>query len=355
MPFDIPLRLVALLGAITFFVFILRGVYRRSISGMEFLIWSLVAMSIAVLSLFPGVLSLFFAVLPLSFDTRYDRLLGLAFLAVLFCLAAIYHYRGIIHKHRIQVLKTVHYLALQQFRQKHPEPIDCKLFIIIPALNEAKNIGNVLNRIPETIHGMRPLILVVDDGSTDDTMQIAESKGATAVQHPTKFGGGMAHRTGYTIATAVGAEYVVTIDADGQYQPEEIERLLAPVVEDKADLTIGSRIMGFYEQNLDKKHLFRSFGVRFFNLIMSILSGSRVTDCSSGFRAIRCDRLHAINLVQDQFHASEFLLESVKRKLRFQEVPISFLKRISGHSKKPQDFHYGFGFFMGLLKSWLRK
>jgi len=151
------------------------------------------------------------------------------------------------------------------------------------------------------------------------------------------------------------ARYVVTLDADGQYQPEEIERLLQPIIEGEADVVSGSRTLGYYEQKFTKNHFIRSFGVKLFNIILTVMTWKRITDSSSGFRAIKVEFIPRLNLIEEQFHSSEFLLECLKNGLRFKEVPISFLKRISGDSKKPKSLLYSLGFVRAMLKTWIRK
>ena len=175
------------------------------------------------------------------------------------------------------------------------------------------------------------------------------------VEHPTNFGQCMAYRTGYMIAMGLKVENIIHLDADGQYQPEELEILLQPIINNEADFVSGSRLMGKYEQQNAKGHLTRSIGVRFFNILLTILTGEKITDSASGFRAMKVSFLPLLTLKQDQFHSSELLIESLKNGAKFKEVPISFLKRISGDSKKPSSFRYGLGFINAILSTWTRK
>ena len=179
--------------------------------------------------------------------------------------------------------------------------------------------------------------------------------GAMLVEHPTNFGQCMAYRTGYQIAIELSAKNVIHLDADGQYQPEELEVILKPIVDNEADLVSGSRLLGKYEQKNTSGHFIRGFGVRFFNVILTILTGKKITDSASGFRAIRTSFLPMLTLKQDQFHSSELLIESLKNGAVFKEVPVSFLKRISGKSKKPDFFRFGIGFINTIIRTWMRK
>lgn len=135
--------------------------------------------------------------------------------------------------------------------------------VLIPAFNEAGNIAAVLQKVPSTIRGLPVRPIVISDGSTDRTDSVAKDCGAWVVRHSTNYGQGMALQTGYRCATALGATYAVTLDADGQYSPAEIERLLTPLLENRADIVSGSRMLGYYEQEFAENHRIRSFGVHF--------------------------------------------------------------------------------------------
>src|SRR5205823_6291069 len=115
--------------------------------------------------------------------------------------------------------------------------------VVIPAHNEAAAIGDVISRIPKTIERMQVVVIVVDDGSTDDTAQIARVFGAQVLRHVTNLGAGAATVTGLKAAQALNADVIVTIDADGQHDPEEIERLVQCLLEGPFDVVIGSRIL----------------------------------------------------------------------------------------------------------------
>ena len=112
--------------------------------------------------------------------------------------------------------------------------------------------------------------------------------------------------------------------------------------------------MGTYEERFKISNLPRSIGVVFFNYILTFLLGLKITDSSSGFRSINVKFLPMLTLKQEQFHSSELLIESIKKGARFKEVPISFLGRISGKSKKPNSVKYAFGFLNAIIRTWLR-
>ncbi|MFO1519196.1 MAG: glycosyltransferase family 2 protein [bacterium] len=224
------------------------------------------------------------------------------------------------------------------------------ILAIVPAFNEAENLPAVLPRIPKKVCG-RPLsVLVVNDGSTDDTSKVAGEFGAFVLDLSARRGGGAALRAGFEDAKKRGVEIVVTLDADGQHQPEEIETLVSPILEGEADLVIGSRLLGDYEKDSE----LRRVGIHFFNGLIRILSGIRVTDCSSGFRAFRLSELKKLHLVQDQYHTAEMILEAGKKGVRIVERPITVKRRWKGKSKKGNHLAYGFHFCRTLLKTWWR-
>jgi glycosyltransferase involved in cell wall biosynthesis len=222
--------------------------------------------------------------------------------------------------------------------------------VVIPAYNEEDNIGAVLPRIPASVCGVDTAVLVVDDGSRDGTGEIARQHGAAVARHVTNLGGGAALRTGYRLMSDSGAAVVVTLDADGQHLPEEMSRLVQPVLDGDVDVAHGSRVLG----EADENHFAREMGIIFFNRLVSFITRTRVTDCSNGYRAVRTDVLPQLVLRQEQFHTSEFMIEAIKRGVPAREVPVTVARRLHGHSKKPAVVRYGLGFANAIVRAWLR-
>ena len=222
--------------------------------------------------------------------------------------------------------------------------------ILMPAFEEEENIGKVVPRIPKTIAGAPAVTLVIDDGSGDDTAKVAAEAGAIVVRNPFNRGGGAALRLGYDAAVVLKPKVVVTMDADGQHQPEEIEQLVAPIMEGKADIIVGSRVLGTRE----KDSLVRWAGIHIFNGVINLLMGANITDCSSGFRAFRLEAIRGLNLVQDQYHTAELIIVAAKAGLVIKEEPIHISKRLSGTSKKGANLFYGFRFLRTVIKTWIR-
>ena len=279
------------------------------------------------------------------------RILGLAVFAVivLFLLTV----RSLLQNSRIErkLSAALEGIAWDEFRTAGlSERFDDRVAVVIPAYNEEDNIGQVIPRIPATVCGLETAILVVDDGSRDRTGEIARGLGAAVARHPTNLGGGAALRTGYRLMVDSGARIVVTLDADGQHRPEEMERLVGPVADGTVDVAHGSRVLGQAEPN----HFAREMGIIFFNRLVSLITRTRVSDCSNGYRAVRATVLPQLVLRQEQFHTSEFMIEAIKRGVPATEIAVTVDKRIHGHSKKPAVLRYGLGFTNAIMRTWLR-
>jgi hypothetical protein len=346
-----PLRTAGLVAALIFAVLTL-WLYRRGRIGNGDLLLRLLVFVLPLLlvSLQPGVVNWVFD--ELSFrEGGGRRILGATVAAVAVLYAFTYLLTTRQERTRRDVTRLIESLALEQFRSSAAvEQFAGAIAIVMPAFNEAENVPQVVSALPETVAGLPVRPIVVDDGSSDGTLERARAAGATAVRLPMNRGGGAAVRTGFTLALSAGARVVVTMDADGQHEADELERLVAPVVEGKADLVSGSRVLG----SADPNHTARELGVKVFAWILSVLTTTRVTDPSCGYRAIRAESLRKIELYQDQFYVAEFLLEASKRKLTVCEVPVTVLRRLSGTSKKGPNFRYGLGFANALLRAWLR-
>jgi len=229
-------------------------------------------------------------------------------------------------------------------------PSGKRIVVISPAHNEAENVGAVIHAMPEEIEGYGVVPIVIDDGSEDATAEVAGRAGALVASLPIRRGGGLALRVGYEIALKLGADIVVTIDADGQHLPEEMPILVKPILEGEADHVNGSRMLGEFERG----PLIRHLGIHFFSWLVTILTGQRVTDVASGYRATRAETLRKLVLEQDQFWSSEVLIECLRHRARIAEVPVTFLTRRGGESKKPKSLRYGWNFAKAVGKTWLR-
>jgi glycosyl transferase family 2 len=280
-----------------------------------------------------------------------ERIIGVAVFAILILFLLVL--RALAQGSRIsrELSGVLEGIAWEEFRAAGlPERFRGKIAVVVPAYNEEENLGHVLARIPSEVAGRKTAILVVDDGSRDRTGDIAREHGVAVARHVINRGGGAALRTGYRLMSDSGAGIVVTIDADGQHLPSEMERLVEPVLSGEVDVAHGSRVLGEAEPN----HRARELGIVFFNRLVSLITRTRVSDCSNGYRAVRASVLPQLVLRQEQFHTSEFLIEAIKRGIPAKEVPVTVTSRLHGHSKKPAVVRYGLGFANAIVRTWLR-
>ncbi len=205
--------------------------------------------------------------------------------------------------------------------------------IVIAAYNEAGAIGPVIQALPAEICGLATATIVVADGCADDTAAEAAAAGAMVCDVPVNRGQGAALRLGYRLAREGGADYIVTTDADGQYNPAEMSTVLAPVVAGQADFVTGSRRLGSQET----KDMIRRTGVRFFASTISLLTGQRISDTTFGLRAMRAEVTGAVELSQPQYQASELLIGVITHGYKVTEVPATIHRRRVGESKKGQN------------------
>jgi glycosyltransferase involved in cell wall biosynthesis len=199
---------------------------------------------------------------------------------------------------------------------------------ILPALNEEANIGRVIEEIRAHDPGFE--IVVVDDGSRDRTSEVAAEHGAIVLRLPFNLGIGGAVQTGYRYALENGFQLAVQIDGDGQHDPSQLDKLLAPLLAGEADVVVGSR---FAEGGKYAAGRSRRLGIRLFAALVSALCRQRVTDTTSGFRAV--NRKGIVLFAADYPHdypEVEAIVMAVRQRLRLREVAVSMRLRDSGHS-----------------------
>ncbi len=322
---------------------------RRTLRNADVLILILAGLGLALVTgteAINGLLSRF------SFEKgNGGRILGLAVFAIFILFFLVLRALSQGARNARQLSAALEGLAWEEFRQAGlPDRFRGKIAILIPAYNEAENVGVVLDQIPAEVCGVRTEVLVVDDGSRDGTGDVAAEHGALVARHVTNRGGGAALRTGYRLMVESGAEIVVTLDADGQHRPDQMERLVKPILDGEVDMAHGSRVLGQAERN----HFARELGIVFFNRLVSFITRTHVTDCSNGYRAVRTTVLPQLVLRQEQFHTSEFMIEAIKRGIPAKEIPITVEQRLHGHSKKPAVLRYGVGFANAIVRTWLR-
>ncbi len=223
--------------------------------------------------------------------------------------------------------------------------------LVIPAYEEEHTIAEVLERVPKHAAGLVVTPLVVVDGGHDRTAEVAAGTGTYTCVCAVNRGQGAALRLGYRLARERGAAYIAIVDADGQWDPAELAVLLRPLVDGEADFVQGSRQLGL-ALNADPV---RAGGVRVFAGLVSLLTGTRVTDTSSGFRAFRAEVVDELLLEQDQYQSSELLIGVILAGWRLAECPVTMRARIAGSTKKGGNLRYGTRYGRVVLHTWWRE
>jgi len=194
-----------------------------------------------------------------------------------------------------------------------------KLAIVIPAYNEATTIKKVLESIPKTILGIDEIAtIVVDDGSSDATYSHAKNKASYALRHSVNLGVGAATITGIEMAKKIGCDIVATMDADGQHNPLDLPKLINPILENKADVVIGSRMF-----NVKGMPPIKVLGNWIMNFVTLIVFRRWVTDSQSGMKALSGKALKKMKLHSIGYEiCSEIIGDAKEKKLKLIEVPI---------------------------------
>jgi glycosyltransferase involved in cell wall biosynthesis len=228
------------------------------------------------------------------------------------------------------------------------------ILIIIPAYNEGSRIGEVLQQV----RAINPDfdIVVVNDGSRDNTAKAANAAGAEVISHPFNMGYGVAIQTGYKYALGKGYDFVVQMDGDGQHDPAFIPQVLAPVMSGETDFALGSRFLGVesYEPSV-----VRQVGMAFFCRLVSWLLGQHITDSTSGFQAFnkRVIRFFTTEVFPCDYPDADMLLTLHRAGFRIMEVPVRMHASVSGKSMHAgwKPLYYIFKMMLSIFVTLLRK
>ena len=211
---------------------------------------------------------------------------------------------------------------------------------IIPAYNEEKALADVIGKTLENVDE----VIVVDDGSSDKTSEVAIGAGARVIKHSVNLGKGEALQSGFK---AIGNDsIIITIDGDGQHNPSEIPDLVRPIIEDGADLVNGSRYMNGPEENTPA---YRRVGQKVLDIATNISAGTKVTDSQSGFRAFSPKSKNVFRFKDTGFGIeSEMLVDAAEAGLKIVEVPITVRYDLDGSTKDP--ITHGVGVLFNIAK-----
>jgi len=345
------LRILAAVFAAGLLVSAIWRFRRRRITRLNLLISSAIALALGLLAVLPGLFDPLFD----FFDFQRgggQRLLAVLIFGNIVLLLLVLRTMSETDQVRRDFKVLMEWMGQQSFDDERAEslPAGDRIVVVLPAYNEAESIGEVLDQMPEKIEGRPVVPLVVDDASEDETAAVARRHGALVTSLPIRRGGGQAMRIGYELALRLGAVIVASLDADGQHLPQELPDVVGPILRDEADMVQGSRMLGTYQKESHIRHL----GVLFFSGLVSLMTGTRLTDVSNGYRATRADTLRTFFLDEDQFWTSEILIEGLRHRARIVEVPISVQARKHGQTKKPRPLKYGWSFLKVIMKTWLR-
>lgn len=228
-----------------------------------------------------------------------------------------------------------------------------RVLAIIPAYNEEAQIGKVVSATSSHVDD----VLVVDDGSSDRTANLAELAGAKVLRLPFNLGYGAALETGYIYAQRKGYDAIVQLDADGQHDPASIESLLEPIFSEKADVVIGSRFLN--GKSSYKPGVFRFAGIKFFSWFTKLLTGENLTDPTSGYQALGKEALRFALLADfpDDFPDADVLVAMKRGGIRIMEVPVSMKQREDGSGMHSgiTPLYYIFKMTLSMILALLRK
>lgn len=217
-----------------------------------------------------------------------------------------------------------------------------KVVITIPAYNEEKTIGKVIREIKQALDAT---ILITDDGSKDHTKEIAEKEGCIVVSHPSNYGLAETFRTEMKKALELNPDIIVHIDADGQYLPSEIPKLIKPIKEGKANLVLGSRMKG----KIESMPLIKRFGNKAFSNVISKICGRKISDGQTGFRAFTKE-VAKLDIISDHTYTQEQIIKAAKNKFSIVEVPVYFAKRDGKSRLISNPFEYAIKAWINILR-----
>jgi glycosyltransferase involved in cell wall biosynthesis len=242
--------------------------------------------------------------------------------------------------------------AAAAFLAAHPPGLGAPLAVVIPAYNEEPTVAEVVGEIPAQAAGLPADVIVVVDGAKDATAARAASSGALVCDVHVNRGQGAALRLGYWLARVRGAQVIATIDADGQYEPLELARVIEPILAGEADFVSGSRRLGNELTTDGVRHA----GVIAFGALISVLVRHRITDPACGLRAMRAEVTAAVTLEQPQYQASELMISAALNGFRLAEVPTTMRDRgtHATGTKKGGNFGYGVRFARAAIHTWRR-
>lgn len=207
-----------------------------------------------------------------------------------------------------------------------------KILIIVPAYNEAENIEKFINELRKYINNNTD-ILIINDCSTDNTKEILIKNNYNFLDLPVNLGIGGAVQAGYTFAKEYGYDIAIQMDGDGQHKPEYINKLVEPIIDESADITIGSRFKETKDTKGFKSSFMRRLGIKYLSTLIYLFTNKKIYDVTSGFRAVnrRYIALYANQYAQD-YPEPEAIVTALRNGARVVEIPVIMQERLGGKS-----------------------
>jgi hypothetical protein len=319
----------------------------KELSFDFFLFWSLAGIFLFIMALFPRFLDL----VRRFFDPGNQSANFVFIISILALLMLVMKISILVREAHLGQERSTQRQALINFRLENAGRVVRKndVLVKLAAFNESENIREVLGEMPEGVD-----VLVIDDGSTDNTGEVAQEYGAMVIRHSINLGQGSADISGFMYALDEGYEIVIEMDADGQHDPQDITHFVEAMRESDADVITGSRVLGSTDKNYSQ---LRSFFLPYYTKLLNSLTGYNLTDSMCGFKAfrmstVRKDREIFDEVIESQYLASELYIRLSHREYKITEIPIHIGARGAGMSRKG-TFRYGLRVLRIMLRVWL--
>lgn len=298
------------------------AIKQRRVGKTFFIIMVIFWTSVFLISFNPSFLD--FILNNIGLDNRAQFLLIISFGIILYLLLQQTTKNKNVSLNLYNIVREV---AITSFKKEYD--IQSDTVITIVAKNESQSIRNVIEKIKNVMKNESYKIIVVNDGSTDDTASIAREQGALVVNHLFNLGIGGATKTGYIASSLLKPKFIISVDADGQHDPKYIPQMIS-VLDKGAELVYGSR---FSKEANYKTTKIRSVGNKFYTFLVNKIAKMSITDVNTGYRGVRVEVIKSIYFISETNFAIELAIRAGKKRLKISEIPIQSQERKQGHSQ----------------------